>query len=220
MWVHSIFESISGEAGGIPQGTWCTFIRLQGCNLNCTWCDSPDARAKESAKMMFIPLLHDILDILEKMGNLNILITGGEPLLQGETQGLIYLLIKKGYQVQVETNGSYRIPYAVVPTYLRHLLHWVVDYKCPSSCMQKRMEAFKFIIPGNSIVKFVIEDTTDLLFAIDRIEELGLKNYTLSPLHGHGENIPKYVDILKKRNPDVLNNSFFSVQIHKLVNLP
>ena len=76
--VHSIFESISGEAGGFPQGSWCTFLRLSGCNLRCRWCDTPDAQEVEAQTLdMSVKEICDSVGIYK-----NILITGGEPLLQ------------------------------------------------------------------------------------------------------------------------------------------
>src|SRR6056297_781769 len=168
MQIHSIFESISGEAGGFSQGTWCTFIRLQGCNLNCSWCDTPEARSMDGGTEI------SIQDILPKVSTKHVLITGGEPLLQRiDTASLIQALLDHGHVVQVETNGTYPIPTA----FLSHPnVYWVIDYKTPSSGMHRNpfrgMEGTVSYVMAGKYIKFVIADLDDLVFSLNVMEEI------------------------------------------------
>ncbi|MGD2080284.1 MAG: 7-carboxy-7-deazaguanine synthase QueE, partial [Nitrospirota bacterium] len=99
MKVCEIFTSIQGESSymGMP----CTFIRLSGCNLSCSYCDT------EYAMKPGVELSEDeIISEISLIGVNLVEITGGEPLLQKGTLRLIERLINEGYKVLVETNGS------------------------------------------------------------------------------------------------------------------
>ena len=105
--VHSIFKSISGEVGLIPQGTSTVFIRLAGCNMKCSYCDTACTQSKKSGSKFTI---EQIINSIKKLKCKNLLITGGEPLMQ--RKGIISLLKRlKGWgcKIQIETNGSYHI---------------------------------------------------------------------------------------------------------------
>jgi 7-carboxy-7-deazaguanine synthase len=97
--VNEIFYSIQGESTftGYP----CIFIRMTGCNLRCTYCDTTYAYEEGDD----IPL-DSILTTVKKFACNLIEVTGGEPLIQDETPDLISALIKNGYTVLLETNGS------------------------------------------------------------------------------------------------------------------
>ena len=130
--VNEIFESISGEAGWFPQGSWCTFVRLQGCNLHCQWCDTKKALDHFAGMKMSVD------EIVAQCKTPRVLITGGEPLMQIDgLEVLLEALIEKADKhVQVETNGSFSIP-------RWEGVEWVVDYKPPSSgCSLEAHEAF------------------------------------------------------------------------------
>ncbi len=120
--ICEIFHSLQGEStfAGLP----CIFVRLSGCNLNCTWCDTLYA-GTECEPMSFEQVLKKI-----NYFNCNLVeITGGEPLLQEATPSLINSLIEKNYQVLLETNGSQNIK-SVNSECIK-----IVDIKCPSlSC--------------------------------------------------------------------------------------
>ena len=100
--VNEIFESIQGEStyAGIP----CIFVRLTGCNLRCSYCDTVYAYSEGS-----VMSLDEILNRVKGYGARNICITGGEPLLQENTSKLINLLKKNHFNVYIETNGSLNI---------------------------------------------------------------------------------------------------------------
>jgi len=238
--INDIFESISGEAGGFPQGSWCLFIRLQGCNLRCAWCDTEQSQrvrkigGGNEGKIMSIP------EIVEKcQGYDRILITGGEPLCQARSLAvLVKALLNQGKQIQIETNGSIEIP----PEYFTALLspisppiHWVVDYKCPSSGMSGRMPSMESLSRqientrrrGDCVfLKWVVADKEDIEFALDRLKQLAYLyhnpvQHLISPIHGEGAKIGEVIERIKQENdPKLFNRIIFSVQLHKLFNLP
>lgn len=96
MKVNEIFYSIQGE--GHYAGTPAVFVRLQGCNLNCKFCDTNHSAGKEMSIMM-------ILQQVQKYPAKVVVITGGEPLLQ-DIEPLVDTLQKHRYKVNIETNGT------------------------------------------------------------------------------------------------------------------
>ena len=220
--VHSIFESISGEVGTFPQGTFCSFIRLQGCNLNCSWCDTPLARSIHMAEEKTID------EIMSEIKTKYVVITGGEPLLQMKNLvPLLERLTRRRHEVQVETNGSILLPYfrGLPPTHSLMDVGWVVDYKCPSSVESGSMQPIilyeEMIRVNKAIVKFVIKDQADLFFAIDKAKILSNGNYmgkfAFSPLDGKEMITAIYEGI---RSLSFLRDrSILSIQIHKIANL-
>jgi len=233
--IHSIFETISGEAGGFPQGTWITGVRLQGCNLACKWCDTDYSRAdySENATIM------SVSQIVKQCHTKHILITGGEPLMQSEeVVNLINEFIQQRRIVQVETNGSIPLPLILTAGFFPSPLHWVVDYKCPSSRMNEKMPSLSEFVKmlqiasswGNKVyVKWVVADEKDLLFAlnsIDAIIDLHGLHYLpipqiISPLDGDGTKIVKMVEYIKReKKKHLLGMITFSIQLHKIFNLP
>src|SRR3990170_2689477 len=122
MIVYEIFKSIQGESSyaGLP----CVFVRLAGCNLSCSWCDTSYAR--ESSAGREVPVSAVIKDV--KRFNVPLVeIPGGEPLLQAGAKALGARLIKAGYRVLIETNGSVSLKG------LDKKIVKIVDVKCPSS---------------------------------------------------------------------------------------
>lgn len=161
MKVSEVFFSIQGEStyAGLP----CIFIRLSGCNLRCLWCDTPYAQDMEEGYDLSI---EDILKEIRKFRCHLVEITGGEPLIQGETRSLINRLMASGYTVLLETNGSVSLK-DIDP-----LVTKVVDVKCPGTGQGGSflMENLDFITPGDEI-KFVIRDRGDYEFARRFVEE-------------------------------------------------
>ena len=157
--INEIFKSIQGEStyAGLP----CTFIRLAGCNLRCSYCDTNYAYydGEEISD-------DDIIAKIEEYGVKCVEFTGGEPLLQEETPRLLKNLLDKGYDVLVETNGSICIGC------LDKRLNIIMDYKTPKSGMSERMRPknFDFLKPTDQI-KFVLMDESDYLWAKDIIKE-------------------------------------------------
>ncbi len=157
--VNEIFSSIQGEStrAGMP----CVFVRLSGCSLNCRWCDTRYA-SEESGTTMG---LDEIVEKVNEMGPRYVTITGGEPLEQKATPELARRLLAAGFTVGVETNGAEDIgslPDGVIR---------VMDVKCPSSRMDRRMNAANFAkLRGTDEVKFVLADRADYEFARHVIE--------------------------------------------------
>jgi 7-carboxy-7-deazaguanine synthase len=161
--VNEIFYSIQGEStfAGFP----CIFIRMTGCNLRCTYCDTTYAYEEGDD----IPL-DSILTTVKKFDCSLIEVTGGEPLIQDETPDLISALIKNGYTVLLETNGSQDI--SPVDTRCTR----IVDIKCPSSGMDNKnyWKNLDYITPNDQL-KFVIAHRQDYLFAKKVLDSAAIK---------------------------------------------
>jgi 7-carboxy-7-deazaguanine synthase len=159
MVITEIFKSIQGE--GTRAGLPCIFVRLSGCNLRCTWCDT--------AYAFYGGTKQSVDEVIEKVralsggdtGRINLLeITGGEPLLQPEAPALAERLLAVGYKVMIETSGERFI--GVLP---RDVVK-IVDVKCPDSGEadtfdMKNLEA----LGPNDEIKFVISTRRDYDFA-------------------------------------------------------
>jgi 7-carboxy-7-deazaguanine synthase len=151
--VNEIFYSIQGESS--YAGRPCVFIRLTGCNLRCSYCDT--RYAYEEGRDMELPL---ILNQVSSHRCPLVEITGGEPLIQSDTPPLIRRLLAKKFTVLLETNGSQDIQ-RVEDRCIK-----IVDLKCPSSGMENRndLENLRRLSPGDEL-KFVIGDRSDFEFA-------------------------------------------------------
>src|SRR3989337_1770853 len=101
MLISEIFLSIPGESTYV--GMPCIFVRLAGCNLACSWCDTPYARSAENSREMSI---EEILGEVKKLKPRLVEGTGGGPLLHDETKELLKRLVYEGSQTLIETNGS------------------------------------------------------------------------------------------------------------------
>ncbi|MFH1038440.1 MAG: radical SAM protein [PVC group bacterium] len=151
--VNEIFRSIQGES--TFAGRLCVFIRLAGCNLRCSYCDT--GYALEEGEDLPV---EDVIKRAAASGCPLIEVTGGEPLLQEDTVRLVRELADRGYTVLVETNGTLDIsrldPRAVL----------VMDVKCPSSGESDRMrwENLASLKPEDEI-KFVIGSPEDYRWA-------------------------------------------------------
>ena len=118
--INEIFHSIQGEStfAGLP----CVFVRLTGCNLRCSYCDTKYAYA-EGQRLR----VKQIVEKVATFGCSLVEITGGEPLLQKDTGHLVETLLGKGFHVLMETNGSLDIN-RIDPACIK-----IIDIKCPDS---------------------------------------------------------------------------------------
>ena len=192
MKINSIFESISGEAGPvISQGAWTTFIRTQGCCLVCDYCDTPESQDPDGGLEMGFE------EILSLCQTRNILITGGEPLLQEDMPDLITTLLCSGHTVQIETNGMVHpgeILKASFQSYISTRLGFVIDVKGPSSGHRLSHSNFfsmwsdRLLMTGNNDLKFVFMTEEDLSFYFEFIAELEDQFETVQFMGG-----PRYV---------------------------
>jgi 7-carboxy-7-deazaguanine synthase len=155
MKINEIFYSIQGEGQFI--GRPMAFIRVSGCNLRCSWCDTK--YAYDSGLELSI---EDIIKKIGKYPTNHVCLTGGEPLIQDESIKLIESLIKLGYTIYLETNGSIKLDNLIKNEFLKISM----DIKCPSSGEEQKMnfDNLKFLGAGDQ-VKFIIVDDGDYNYA-------------------------------------------------------
>lgn len=101
MFVAEWFVSLQGE--GMLAGTPSFFVRLSGCNLRCTWCDTPHASWRPEGQHVEVG---ELLELAGASGQRHVVVTGGEPLLQREVTALTRGLQQQGHHVTVETAGT------------------------------------------------------------------------------------------------------------------
>ena len=165
MQITEIYKSLQGESthAGLP----CIFVRLTGCNLRCSWCDS-EFSFYGGQKMTLQEVLSEVARLSPTGGLVEI--TGGEPMLQErEVIPLMEQLLDAGYQVLLETSGER--PLARVPKQVIK----IVDVKCPHSGEPNTfaLENLEALQPHDE-VKFVLTDRTDYEFARDFVLNHGL----------------------------------------------
>jgi 7-carboxy-7-deazaguanine synthase len=171
MQIIEIYKSLQGESSysGLP----CVFVRLAGCNLRCTWCDS-EYTFKGGVPMTQENVMNEVNRLLPDKGLVEI--TGGEPMLQQrEVVPLMQTLLDNGFTVLLETSGERplaNVPAAVVK---------IVDVKCPDSG-----EGGTFFVENlNALterdeLKFVISSRGDYEFARDFTSELQVRRRAVS----------------------------------------
>jgi len=172
MQICEIFRSIQGE--GKNQGRPCTFIRFAGCNLRCSWCDTPGSREGGIECS-----LKEVLETVWRCKGSYACITGGEPLLQGDNvRNLGHALQETGYMIDIETNGTIDFrPF-------QHFASICMDVKCPSSGEKSDLSLLSHIT-GDDSVKFVVEDIPDCHYAANVIREHNISGELfVSPVHG------------------------------------
>lgn len=169
--VNEIFHSLQGESTFAGQP--CVFIRLTGCNLRCTYCDT--TYAYEAGDDYSI---EKIMRTVRSYDCKVVEITGGEPLMQEDTPRLVDRLLAEKRQVLMETNGSLNID-LVSDRCIR-----IVDVKCPSSGEEKQndFENLRRITPADEL-KFVIGDEVDYAYARDIVQSIGHKIRTHGKIH-------------------------------------
>lgn len=202
--VNEIFTSIEGE--GIRTGFLSTFVRFNGCNLACGYCDTKYAQEPQEPNMS----LQDILEAVSQSGCGRVTLTGGEPLFRGYMQELIQELSWLGYYVNIETNGSIILPDCVtLPE-----VFVTMDWKCPSSGQNGSMKSENLKkLALVDVLKFVVATEEDLA-EFKRIYEQDLVcTYVLSPVFGAIE--PKALVEFIKENK--MNNAMVQVQLHKII---
>ena len=173
--VNEIFYSIQGES--TYAGRPCVFIRLTGCDLRCTWCDTPYA-FHEGQKMT----VEDVLSTVDTYPCSLVEVTGGEPLLQPDVYPLMRRLVEAGKTVLLETGGHLdvsEVPAEVVK---------VMDVKCPGSGEAEHNEWDNLDrLAAHDEVKFVVRDRTDYEFARNVVRRHQLDQrcaaVLLSPVH-------------------------------------
>ena len=151
--VNEIFYSIQGESS--YSGRPCVFVRLTGCNLRCSYCDT--RYAYDNGRDM------EISELMDRVASYRchlIEVTGGEPLIQKETPSFIYKLLEEGFEVLLETNGSQDI------SRIDERCVRIVDIKCPSSGEEKKNDLLNlYRLTYKDEIKFVIGCRDDYEYA-------------------------------------------------------
>ena len=201
--ITEIFHSLQGEADSIGWPT--VFVRLTGCPLRCTWCDTEYAFHGGSWRD-----IEAILTEVASHGVRHVCVTGGEPLAQKRCLALLIRLCDAGYEVSLETSGALDIG-AVDPRVRR-----VVDFKPPGSGEQARnLWANVGHLRAGDQVKFVLADRGDYDWSAARLAEHDLANRSQVLFSPSAAQLPatQLADWIVAEKPPVR----FQVQLHKLL---
>lgn len=200
--INEIFYSIDGE--GKRSGQLCVFIRTNGCNIRCSYCDTAYALKCQQNYMQ----VNEIIKAIEKFKCKNITITGGEPLLQKNLLNLIKAL--QDYNINIETNGTLDIE-----KYLLKNVFITMDIKTPlSNEVGKNLYSNIEKLREKDVLKFVVGDKEDIQFAYDIINKYKPNCIIyLSPIFNQitGDEI---VEEMKKYGNDEVR---LQLQIHKYI---
>ncbi len=202
--INEIFYSIQGEStyAGLP----CLFIRLMGCDLRCSYCDTEYAFFEGKSKS-----LSEILSVAKQQGSPLIEVTGGEPLLQRNVHPLMSLLCDEGYEVLIETSGAHDI------SKIDPRVKVIMDLKCPSSgeSERNRMENIPYLQKKDQL-KFVMGSREDYEWLKGMIETHQLNERVgailVSPVFGKIDLQSMAKWILEDHLP-----VRFQVQLHKII---
>jgi 7-carboxy-7-deazaguanine synthase len=201
--VNEIILSIQGE--GTRAGMPCVLVRLTGCNLDCSWCDTIHART-EGDEMS----VDEILAYVGRLGCGLVELTGGEPLYQEHAAGLLEAFCNAGFETLLETNGSLDI------SQVDERVVRIVDFKCPASGESDRIlwANVEQLRPADE-AKFVIADREDYEFARSAVAKHSLDErctVIFSPAAGRLD--PAYLAqwILQDNLPVRLG-----IQLHKII---
>lgn len=201
--ITEIFHSLQGEADSIGWPT--VFVRLTGCPLRCTWCDTEYAFHGGAWRD-----IEAILDEVGRRGVRHVCVTGGEPLAQKRCLALLTRLCDAGYEVSLETSGALDI------TGVDARVRRVVDLKAPGSGEVARNRWSNLAdLRAHDQVKFVLAGRADYEWAVAAVREHALASrctVLFSPVHGALEPRDLAEWILADRLP-----VRFQLQLHKLL---
>lgn len=199
--INEIFLSIQGE--GISTGYPTVFVRLTGCNLNCSYCDTTYSHG-EGEEMA----IADIMNKIESFGFKRVCLTGGEPLLQRGVRELLDSL--EEYEVNIETNGS--IDLSIFSLSSKH--RFTMDIKTPSSGESNRFLISNLqVLEPKDEIKIVLGSREDYLWGRELLNNYYKRGIiTLSPIFGAVD--PK--DIIKWMLEDGID-ARFQLQLHKII---
>lgn len=169
--VTEIFRSIQGES--THAGRPCTFVRLTGCPMRCSWCDSEYTFAGGEQVS-----IEDVLNQVRNFGCRLVEVTGGEPLAQLEAFDLVRRLCDEDYEVLIETGGY------VSTEDLDQRARVILDVKCPASGEAERNHwpNLTRLRTDMDEVKFVVADRVDWDFARKVVQDYGLESRAKSIL--------------------------------------
>ena len=207
--VNEIFVSIDGE--GVRTGLPTVFIRLYGCNLKCSYCDTRYSCENNEYKLM--PLM-DILEQVLSYGVPRVTLTGGEPLIHEGVKDLINSLVANNIEVNIETNGAVDLDDFWEYKYNSKVI-FTMDYKCASSGMEDKMKLLNLhLLQPKDVIKFVVSNYNELEKMEYILKESGCKARPyVSPVFGAIE--PK--ELVEYVLDNELNNVTVQVQLHKII---
>jgi len=201
--ITEIYASVQGES--TRAGRPCTFVRLTGCNLRCTWCDSVHTFTGGTWRP-----IDDVVSEAHALGHRLVEVTGGEPLVQKGAIGLMQALLAKGHEVLLETSGSRDI--SEVPDGVGIIL----DLKPPDSGeVEANLWSNLDHLDAADEIKIVCASRRDYLWARDIIRTRGLGEVCpvlLSPVWGSLDPEDLVAWMLQDRLPARLN-----LQLHKVI---
>ncbi len=209
--VVEIFSSINGE--GPRAGQLAIFVRMQGCNLDCRYCDT--AWANEEDCRFHWTSSEEILELIHSMEIKNVTITGGEPLLQENIRELFEILAEESdLHVEIETNGSVDLGQFCD---IVNRPSFTMDYKLPGSGMEDAMRTENFTyLDRRDTVKFVVSNHEDLFRAKEVIDAFSLTERCgvyLSPVYDEIE----LEDIVNFMKGNCMNGVTMQLQMHKII---
>jgi 7-carboxy-7-deazaguanine synthase len=208
--INDIFCSFDGEINAFGQGRRTVFVRFQGCNLKCSWCDQPEAiNWKEEKQTMTIT---DTVDKILEYQCDKVTITGGEPLFQEYMlNDLVCELKQHSIKISVETNGT------LEPSRLLfHLVDsWIVDVK-PFLPEKDLLFPYKELRPTD-FVKFIVTDTEDFYDSLHIFDQINndRTNYYWSAIESDNFGVWQLINLLDEYKI----NGGINIQLHKLLEL-
>lgn len=218
MKVVEIFDSIDGE--GIRTGQPCSFIRLAGCNLRCSYCDTTYALFGEETPCEYTEMT--VNEIAARMNTRykRVTLTGGEPLIHQDCAELVKRLLSDGYEVNIETNGAVDTAEFLKSMPNSPNLFLTIDYKLPSSGMADKMIWNNFItLRPFDAVKFVVGSDEDARMMKTVLEKMS-EQYAVMPMIYagvvYGEYEPKTLVEMILKEP-VMKDVKYQVQLHKII---
>lgn len=215
MKVSEIFTSIEGE--GIRAGYPAIFIRLFGCNIRCTYCDSQYACIGNDYKEMTV---QDVVNAVHEFDDQyhisRVTLTGGEPLLQEpEVYELIEVLTTQDYEINIETNGAVSIQNVMTTGDPKNIIV-TMDWKSVSSGMSEFMLVDNLqYLRKQDVLKFVVgtnEDLDQMLSVLNRFPDLPCSIF-VSPVFGQISPATIVEYMLSHKLSDVR----IQIQIHKYI---
>jgi len=207
MKVHSIFDSLQGE--GRFQGFATQFVRLYGCNLNCSYCDAQSAVSGGKFNEMSI---HDVAERAIKSNIYDLCVTGGEPLCQESELNELLKYVKRK-RISIETNGSFDVT-AIGSMFPE--VFFSIDWKTPSSGSTGfNIKNIEFLKKGRGWIKFVAGSGADLEFVSEKLKYLDNIEIFISPVFEKGADLFEKTAAFVKLN----RNLRMQVQLHKVLGI-
>lgn len=210
--INEIFDSISGEVGMIPQGGMAMFIRTQGCNLSCDYCDAETSQFFASDKDTII-MAPEILAKAILVNPYPVLLTGGEPMLQFSELYKALSMVKMRAPrkiIQIETNGTIPYVFRGDGNFKRIPADCIVmDYKLHSPPTEDNLGYLR----SEDFLKIVVSDKREFETVGYMIRFYRKLDCTIAVSATDVGLYPELIEVVKSNN----NRAIVNVQIHKII---